>query len=142
MLTRMSTTVTDTTAKRPGLYAARPRKVFVRELELMAHVGVFEVEHRYEQRLVVSVDLDVVDAYDGSSDRLTEVLDYGSVVASVQRIVEAEHLNLLETLAERIAQTWLEDPRVQSVRVRLEKPDILPGCRSVGIEIERKRATR
>jgi dihydroneopterin aldolase len=138
----MSDTITGTAAKPPRSPAAGRRKVFVRELELMAHVGVYEVEHRYEQRLVVSVDLDVVDAYDGSSDRLTEVLDYGSVVASVQRIVEAEHLNLLETLAERIAQTWLEDPRVQSVRVRLEKPDILPGCRSVGIEIERKRPTR
>ena len=135
----MSTTVTDTTAKRPGVYAARPRKVFVRELELMAHVGVFEVEHRYEQRLVVSVELDVVDSYDGTSDRLADVLDYGAVVSSVQRIVDAEHVNLLETLAERIAQTWLDDPRVQAVRVRLEKPDVLPGCRSVGIEIERVR---
>jgi dihydroneopterin aldolase len=139
MLTRMSTTVTDTTAKRPGLYAARPRKVFVRELELMAHVGVFEVEHRYEQRLVVSVELDIVDTYDGTSDRLAEVLDYGAVVSSIQRIVEAEHVNLLETLAERIATTWLDDSRVKAVRVRLEKPDILPGCRSVGIEIERMR---
>jgi dihydroneopterin aldolase len=135
----MGTTVTDTAAKMPGLHVARPRKVFVRELELMAHVGVFEIEHRYEQRLVVSVELDVVDTYDGTSDRLADVLDYGAVVTSIQRIVEAEHVNLLETLAERIATTWLDDTRVKAVRVRLEKPDILPGCRSVGIEIERMR---
>lgn len=138
----MSDTVTGAAMKPPRSSAAGQRKIFVRELELMAHVGVYEVEHRYEQRLVVSIELDVADAYDGTSDRLAEVLDYGAVVASVQRIVEAEHVNLLETLAERIAQTWLDDPRVQAVRVRLEKPDILPGCRSVGIEIERKRAAR
>jgi dihydroneopterin aldolase len=138
----MSDTIIGTAAKPPRSSAPGQRKVFVRELELMAHVGVYEVEHRYEQRLVVSVDLDVVDAYDGTSDRLAEVLDYGTVVTSVRRIVEAEHVNLLETLAERIAQTWLEDPRVHAVRVRLEKPDILPGCGSVGIEIERSRAAR
>ncbi len=138
----MSDTIIGTAAKPPRLSPAGRRKIFVRELELMAHVGVYEVEHRYEQRLVASVDLDVVDAYDGTSDRLAEVLDYGTVVASIQRIVEAEHVNLLETLAERIAQTWLDDLRVYAVRVRLEKPDILPGCGSVGIEIERSRPAR
>jgi dihydroneopterin aldolase len=135
----MSNTVTSAAIKSPGWHAAGHRKVFVRELELMARVGVYEVEHRYEQRIVVSVDLVVVDGYDGVSDRVSDVLDYGDVVDRIQRIVDAEHVNLLETLAERIALSCLEDSRVQLVRVRLEKPDILPGCRYVGIEIERTR---
>lgn len=138
----MSDTITDAKAQPPRLHASGQRKVFVRELELMAHVGVYEVEQRYEQRLLASIDLDVADAYDGKSDRIADVLDYGAVARSVQRIVEAEPVKLLETLAERIAQAWLDDPRVQAVRVRLEKPDILPNCRSIGIEIERKRAAR
>lgn len=138
----MSDAIIGTAAKAPGVTAAGPRKIFVRELELMAHVGVYVVEHRYEQRIVVSVELDVTDDYDGTSDRLSDVLDYGGVVSTIQRIVEAEHVNLLETLAERIARACLDDPRIQSVRVRLEKPDILPGCRYVGIEIERKRQPR
>lgn len=138
----MSDTNTGVATKPPRSSEAGKRKIFVRELELMAHVGVYEVEQRYEQRLLASVDLDVADAYDGTSDRIADVLDYGAVVRSVQRIVEAEPVNLLETLAERIAQTCLDDPRVQAVRVRLEKPDILPNCRSVGIEIERKRTQR
>ena len=138
----MSDTVTSAAAKPLGLHAAGHRKVFVRELELMARVGVYEVEHRYEQRIVVSVDLDVVDAYDGTSDRLSDVLDYGDVVSGIQGIVDAEHVNLLETLAERMALSCLDDPRIQRVRVRIEKPDSLPGCRYVGIEIERMRPLR
>lgn len=116
-----------------------PRRVFVRGLELLASVGVFEVEKRYEQRVVVSVELDVTDAYDGVSDRLDDVLDYGTIATAVQRTVESRHFHLIETLAERIAEAMLADARVQSVRVSVEKPDILPGCRSVGIEIERRR---
>jgi dihydroneopterin aldolase len=117
------------------------RRVFVRDLELMARVGVYEVERRYEQRIVISVELSVIDDYDGISDRLRDVFDYGAVVKDVQAVVEAEHVHLLETLAERISRNCLADPRVQSVCVRVEKPDILPGCRSVGIEIERRRTT-
>lgn len=115
------------------------RRVFVRELEVMASIGVFEVEKRYEQRVVISVDLDVVDDYDGTSDRLAAVVDYGQVVDGIRAIVEAGHVNLLETLAERIAESCLADPRVITARIRAEKPDILPGCRAVGIEIERPR---
>ena len=113
------------------------RRVFVRDLELMASVGVFELEKRYEQRLIISVDLLVLDTYDGKSDSLSAVLDYGSVIAGIRTIVESGHPNLLETLAERIAERCLADARVMRAVVRLEKPDIVPGCRTVGIEIVR-----
>lgn len=116
------------------------RRVFVRDLELMASVGVYELERRYEQRLIISVDLLVLDDYDGQSDSLGAVLDYSSVVSGIRTIVESGHTNLLETLAERIAQRCLSDPRVMRTVVRLEKPDIMPGCRTVGIEIVRDRA--
>lgn len=116
------------------------RRVFVRDLELMASVGVYELEKRYEQRIVVSVDLMVVDDYDGRSDNLSAVLDYGAVVSGIRTIVESGHTNLLETLAERIAAGCLRDGRVVRAIVRLEKPDIVPGCRTVGIEIMRDRA--
>jgi dihydroneopterin aldolase len=127
-------------AARSATDAARLRRVFVRDLELMASVGVYEMEKRYEQRVIVSVDLLVVDDYDGQSDSLSAVLDYGAVVGGIRAIVEGGHTNLLETLAERIAARCLGDPRVVRAVVRLEKPDIVPGSRAVGIEIMRDRA--
>jgi dihydroneopterin aldolase len=65
------------------------------------------------------------------------VLDYGAVVEAVTRLVQKEHVHLIETLAERIAGQCLSDGRVKRARVRIEKPDVLPAVRSVGIEIER-----
>lgn len=115
-----------------------PRRVFVRDLEIVASVGILEHEIRYEQRIIVSADLAVTDDYDGKSDRLGDVLDYGKLVDGISRLAQSEHVNLIETLAERIAAQCLTDRRVESVRVRIEKPDILPSCRSVGIEIERR----
>ncbi|MFM9939152.1 MAG: dihydroneopterin aldolase [Hyphomicrobiaceae bacterium] len=115
------------------------RRVFVRDLELMASVGIFEVEKRYQQRIVVSVELEVIDDYDGKSDRLDAVVDYGRVVTAIRSIVDGGHFHLIETLAERIAEACLEDSRVLVAGISIEKPDILPGCRSVGMAIERRR---
>ncbi len=114
-----------------------PRRVFVHDLELMASVGIFEVEKRYQQRIIVNVELDVVDDYDGVSDRLDDVVDYGRIVAAIRAITDTRHFNLIETLAERIAEACVADRRVKSARIAIEKPDVLPGCRSVGIAIER-----
>jgi 7,8-dihydroneopterin aldolase/epimerase/oxygenase len=115
------------------------RRVFVRDLEIVVSVGVLEREKRYEQRIIISADLFVRDDYDGSSDRLADVLDYGKVVDGIVRLVQREHVNLIETLAERIADHCLADARVEAVRIRIEKPEVLEHCRSVGIEIERPR---
>lgn len=120
--------------------AARGRRlVFVRDLEIVASVGLLEHEKRYEQRIIVSAELAVRDDYDGRSDRLADVVDYSKVVDGIVRLVQSEHVNLIETLAERIAAHCLADSRVEGVRVRIEKPDVMPSCRSVGIEIERGR---
>jgi dihydroneopterin aldolase len=115
------------------------RRVFVRGLELIGSVGVYEHEKRYEQRVVVSLDLAVRDDYDGRSDRLERVYDYDLAINAVKETVQSDHFNLIETLAERIADTCLMDPRVFAVRIRVEKPDALPSCHSVGIEIRRGR---
>jgi len=119
---------------------AGSRRVFLRGLELIGSVGVHELEHRYEQRVVVSLDLEIRDGYDGASDHISEVYDYDLAIQAVKETLASGHFNLIETLAERIAEACLSDPRVRSIRVRVEKPDVLPSCAAVGIEIERRKA--
>lgn len=118
---------------------AGSRRVFVRNLELIGSVGVYEHEHRYEQRVVVSLELEVRDDYDGTSDDISSVYDYDLAIRAIKDSVASGHFNLIETLAERIAAACLSDRRVVMARVRVEKPDVLPSCVSVGIEIERRR---
>lgn len=121
------------------------RHVFLRDLTLDAAIGVYASEHGRHQRIRVNVDLAVED--DGARplsrapvgrDVLSRVVDYGAVAARVRAIVGAGHVRLVETLAERIAESCLEDPRVAVARVRVEKLDILPDAASVGVEVERR----
>lgn len=115
------------------------RRIIVEGFEIAGSVGVYEHERQARQPLVVSLVLSVRDEYDGVSDRLADVYDYDLAIKAIRDAVENGHIDLLETLAERIAQACLADYRVLSVDVRVEKPAILPSCRSVGIEIRRTR---
>ena len=124
---------------KPGAGARTRRRVFVSDYELVGSVGVYEHERRYEQRIVISLDLEVWDSYDGRSDDLTGVYDYDHAISAVRETVESGHFNLLETLAERIAEACLDAPSVTAIKVRIAKPDVLIACRAVGIEIARRR---
>ncbi|MGI9478243.1 MAG: dihydroneopterin aldolase [Hyphomicrobiaceae bacterium] len=117
----------------------RARAVFIERLELMGSIGVYEHEHRDRQPVVISLYLDVTDTYDGASDKLIDVYDYDIAIQAIRDTVEAGHYNLIETLAETIANLVLSDNRVAHVRVRIEKPAVLTACQAIGIEIERHR---
>lgn len=132
--------MTEQTSKRSLFEADAVRglaHVFVRDLKVEATVGVHEHEKRRPQILSVSVDLTVRELPGARADALDQVVCYEDVVRKVQAICEDGHVNLIETLAERIAVSCLEDARVHAVRVRVEKPQAFAECASVGIEIER-----
>lgn len=115
-------------------------RLFVRDLELDSHIGVHAHEKSRSQRVRINLDLTVRDAEHPLDDRYENVVCYDEVVSAVRRLVAAGHVNLVETLAERIAALCLEDPRVEGAKVRLEKLDVYPDAGGVGIEIERFRA--
>jgi dihydroneopterin aldolase len=114
------------------------RHVFIRNLELLAHIGVYRHEEGKMQPVRINLDLGVEDRID-TGDKLENVVDYALFEARIRAIVAEGHVRLAETLAERIAGACLEDARVKSARVRVEKLHALPGAESVGVEIERTR---
>ena len=113
--------------------------VFIRDLEVLARIGIHGHEQGKPQPVRINVWLTC--HLDLRADKLEHAVDYEAVAESVRGIVAAGHINLAETLAERIAASCLRDRRVQSVRVRVEKLHALPGTDSAGVDIERDRAS-
>ena len=120
--------------------APRIRQVFVRDLVVPCSIGAYRHERSAPQRVRVNVNLSVVEGDGPLDDQLAHVVSYEKIVEGVRRVAQSGHINLVETLAERIADLSLSDPRVRSVRVRVEKLDVFPDAASVGIEIERPSA--
>jgi dihydroneopterin aldolase len=112
------------------------RHVFIRNLEVLALIGVYGHEQGKLQPVRINVDLAVEDVI-SVEDKLEKVVDYASIEQRIRAIIAKGHINLAETLAERIAETSFDDPRVKSARVRVEKLHALPGAESGGVEIER-----
>jgi dihydroneopterin aldolase len=121
------------------------RHVFVRDLMLAALIGVHRHEKKKQQRIRVNLDMAVREgtAREGSpqsSDNLEDVVCYEKIVVAVRALVGHGHVNLVETLSEQIAALCLQDARVISARVRVEKLDVFADVASVGVEIERFRS--
>jgi 7,8-dihydroneopterin aldolase/epimerase/oxygenase len=117
---------------------ARLRHVFVRDLDCQALIGIYDHEKVKPQRVVVNIDLSVKEG--SGDDDISHVVSYEIIVKKVEAIIAEGHINLVETLCEKIAASCLKDKRVIAARVRVEKPDIIPNARSVGVEIERGQA--
>ena len=92
-------------------------------IECYGHHGVFEFEKREGQVFVIDLVLGVDTEPAAGSDDLRDTVDYGSLVASVKAAVEKDPVDLIETLAQRIAGVCLLDARVEWARVTVHKPD-------------------
>jgi 7,8-dihydroneopterin aldolase/epimerase/oxygenase len=115
----------------------KPYRIFIRDLEMIASVGVHQFEKVKPQRIRVSIDLVVGPRSPDATDTVDTVLSYENVVKAVRAIVATGHFHLIETLAEHIAAECLNHYTVVSAKVKVEKPDIFPDAATVGIEIER-----
>lgn len=115
------------------------RRVFIRNLELLAQIGIYGREKGTHQPVRINVDM-TVDDTPVREDSVETVVDYEAITNKIRAMVNAGHINLAETMAERIADLCFEDSRVRTARVRVEKLYALPGAEAAGVEIERSRA--
>jgi len=116
---------------------ANDTRIRVRDLILPAEIGTYPDERGRQQRVRINLSLSVTAR--AETDRLSEVVDYHQLVQAIQRLISTGHINLVETLAERIATLCLIDSRVDRVTVGVEKLDAITELASVGVEIDRAR---
>lgn len=103
--------------------------------------GVYEEEQRHPQPFEVDAELSLNLQPAGLSDELEQTVDYGRVFEICRQIVESTRFNLVEALAEAIAQELLSEFPVEEVVIRIRKPKVQLGgtLRAAGIEIRRRR---
>lgn len=115
--------------------------IFVRDLVVGCEIGVHPHERGRKQRVRINVEVEV--SVDGTErpvdDDIGRVMSYEKIVDGIRAIVARGHINLVETLAERIAALCLKNRRALAVRVRVEKLGVYEDAASVGCELERRR---
>ena len=97
-------------------------RITITGIEAFGHHGVLPHEREYGQRFVVDVSLALDLSVAGASDDLADTVDYGRLSGDISAIVAGPPVDLIETVAERIAARCLEDERVQAAEVTVHKP--------------------
>lgn len=125
----------------PAAAAAPTMKVFIRDLVLTCKIGIHQHERLARQRVRINLEVTCIE-HPAINDDVDNILCYAEIMTGIRHVVSDQHINLVETLADRIAAMCLEDHRVMGAKVRVEKLDVFKEAESVGVEIERQRGGR
>lgn len=118
---------------------ADPRdRISLRDHVVEAEIGAYQKERGQKQRLRFNVVVEVRPAPQPLEDDVDRILSYDRITEEIANALAAERLNLLETLAETIAERILAEPQAMRAFVRVEKLDV--GPYALGVEIVRSRA--
>jgi dihydroneopterin aldolase len=117
------------------------RRVFIRDLVLPARIGIHDHERAQAQSVIINVDASVEEAVEGADTTTTgtiaDVVCYETLTKQIKEVLAGGHTDLVEVLAEEIADRLLADARIIRLRIRLEKPEAIAEATGVGVEIER-----
>ena len=119
--------------------AAVRRCLLIHDLVVPCAIGVHEYERHGTQRVRINVRVQVADDERPIGDSIANVVSYETIVDGIRAIIAGGHINLVETLADRIVELCLANLRVCGVWVRVEKLDLYPDADGVGVEVERSR---
>ena len=111
--------------------------IFLTDLRIDTVIGIFDWERRIKQTVIFDLEMGADIRKAAATDSITDTLDYKAVAKRVIQFVEASEFQLVETLAEKVAQLILDEFTVPWVRVKLNKTGAIRGARDVGILIER-----
>lgn len=112
-------------------------RIFIEQLRLPANIGVYDHEKLAPQDIVLDLTLSLNLNTAAHSDALEDTLDYAALTDRLAAHCIAQHVQLVEALAQQLAELCLMDRRVTTVELRLGKPHAIRAAASVGVHIIR-----
>ena len=116
------------------------KKILINDLVLDLKLGYYYFEKEKAQKVKFSLEIDYEDKKPTNDKDLKSIVNYGTIVKLITKLVKKKHYNFLETLAEAVFDELFKDKRIGKIMLKIEKMEILKECSSVGIQITKKRS--
>ena len=116
------------------------KKILINELVLDLKLGYYDFEKEKSQRIKFSLEIDYEDKKPTNDKDIKSIVNYGTVVKLITKLVKKKHYSFLESLAEAVFDELFKDKRIGKIMLKIEKLEILKDCSSVGIQITKKRS--
>ena len=114
--------------------------IFLSEVKVETKLGVPEWERMTPQTVILDLEFAMPHSRACQTDAIADTIDYGAVVVRIRQALAENSFRLVEALAEHVCQIILKEFGTPWVKVKVAKPGILPGVRSLGVIIERASA--
>ena len=116
------------------------KKILINDLILNLKLGYYDFEKKNPQKIKFSLEIDYEDKKPTNDKDIKSIVNYGTVVKLITKLVNKKHYNFLESLAEAVFDELFKDKRIGKILLKIEKLEILKDCSSVGIQITKKRS--
>ena len=115
------------------------RSVFIKDFIIEEIIGIHEHEKVKKQKIIFNVIIDVDQNTIPSEKNIKSIIDYEKITNKLENLTKSKKYNFLETLAEDSFREIFEDKRINSVKIKIEKPDAIKNAGSVGVEVFKTR---
>jgi len=115
------------------------RTIFIKDFIIQEIIGIHDHEKTKKQKIKFNIVLDVNQSTVPNEKDIKSIVDYEKITNKLENLAKDKKYNFLESLAEDSFKEIFEDKRINSVKIKIEKPDAIKTANSVGVEVFKTR---
>ena len=115
------------------------RTVLIKDFIIYEIIGIHQKEKENKQKIIFNIVIDVNQNIYPDENNLSSIVDYEKITNKLKKLAKNKKYNFLESLAEDSFNEIFADKRINSVKIKIEKPDAISNAQSVGVEVFKSR---
>jgi len=115
------------------------RTVFIKDFIIEEMIGFYKHEKEKKQKIIFNIVLDIDQNSLPDEKDIKSIVDYEKITNKLESLTKSKKYNFLESLAEDSFKEIFEDKRINSIKIKIEKPEAIKNARSVGVEVFKTR---
>ena len=115
------------------------RTVLIKDFIINEIIGIHEHEKVKKQKIIFNIVLDIDQNIVPDENNLSSIVDYEKITNKLEDLTKNKKYNFLESLAEDSFKEIFKDKRINSIKIKIEKPEAIPTAKSVGVEVFKNR---
>jgi dihydroneopterin aldolase len=116
------------------------RTVLIKDFIIYEIIGIHQYEKNNRQKIIFNIVIDVNQNIFPDENNLSSIVDYEKITNKLEILAKNKKYNFLESLAEDSFNEIFADKRINSVKIKIEKPDAITNAQSVGVEVFKSRS--
>ena len=115
------------------------RTVFIKDFIIEEIIGFYKHEKEKKQKIIFNIVLDIDQGSLPDEKDIKSIVDYEKITNKLENLTKRKNYNFLESLAENSFKEIFEDKRINSIKIKIEKPEAIKNAGSVGVEVFKTR---